>query len=50
MTNDGATVRIGLVSVSDRAAGGVYQDQGIPALTRLAEGSADHSVRRSKPG
>lgn len=24
--------RIGLVSVSDRAAGGVYQDQGIPAL------------------
>ncbi|SMP55172.1 molybdopterin adenylyltransferase [Noviherbaspirillum suwonense] len=26
------TVRIGLVSVSDRASGGVYQDQGIPAL------------------
>jgi molybdopterin adenylyltransferase len=26
------TLRIGLVSVSDRAAGGVYQDQGIPAL------------------
>jgi molybdopterin adenylyltransferase len=25
--------RIGLVSVSDRASGGVYQDQGIPALT-----------------
>jgi molybdopterin adenylyltransferase len=25
-------VRIGLVSVSDRAAGGVYADQGIPAL------------------
>ena len=23
---------IGLVSVSDRASGGVYQDQGIPAL------------------
>src|SRR2546426_1200733 len=23
---------IGLVSISDRAAGGVYQDQGIPAL------------------
>ncbi|MFL6719928.1 MAG: molybdopterin adenylyltransferase [Burkholderiaceae bacterium] len=31
MRNDGAA-RIGLVSVSDRAAGGVYQDQGIPAL------------------
>lgn len=27
------TCRIGLVSVSDRAAGGVYQDQGIPALS-----------------
>ncbi|OGB05989.1 MAG: molybdopterin adenylyltransferase [Burkholderiales bacterium RIFCSPHIGHO2_12_FULL_69_20] len=26
------TVRIGLVSVSDRASAGVYQDQGIPAL------------------
>ena len=25
-------VRIGLVSVSDRASGGVYEDQGIPAL------------------
>jgi molybdopterin adenylyltransferase len=32
MTND-RTARIGLVSVSDRASGGVYQDQGIPALT-----------------
>jgi molybdopterin adenylyltransferase len=26
------TVRIGLVSVSDRASGGVYEDKGIPAL------------------
>jgi molybdopterin adenylyltransferase len=26
------TLRIGLVSISDRAAGGVYADQGIPAL------------------
>ena len=25
-------VRIGLVSVSDRASGGVYEDKGIPAL------------------
>jgi molybdopterin adenylyltransferase len=31
MRNDGVA-RIGLVSVSDRASGGVYQDQGIPAL------------------
>jgi molybdopterin adenylyltransferase len=30
--NDADTVRIGLVSVSDRASSGVYQDQGIPAL------------------
>jgi molybdopterin adenylyltransferase len=29
---DADPVRIGLVSVSDRASGGVYQDQGIPAL------------------
>ena len=29
---DHDTVRIGLVSVSDRASAGVYQDQGIPAL------------------
>ena len=28
----GQTLVIGLVSVSDRASGGVYQDQGIPAL------------------
>ncbi|MDF7679899.1 molybdopterin adenylyltransferase [Enterobacteriaceae bacterium ESL0689] len=27
------TLRIGLVSVSDRASGGIYQDKGIPALT-----------------
>ena len=32
MTNERAA-RIGLVSVSDRASGGIYQDQGIPALT-----------------
>lgn len=26
------TLRIGLVSISDRASSGVYQDKGIPAL------------------
>ena len=26
------TVRIGLVSISDRASAGVYEDQGLPAL------------------
>jgi molybdopterin adenylyltransferase len=30
--SDHDTVRIGVVSVSDRAAGGVYEDKGIPAL------------------
>ena len=25
-------LRIGLVSVSDRASGGIYEDKGIPAL------------------
>lgn len=30
--NELDTVRIGLVSVSDRASAGVYEDQGIPAL------------------
>ena len=32
MSNTLDRVRIGLVSVSDRASAGVYQDQGIPAL------------------
>lgn len=32
MTNRNDTLRIGLVSVSDRASSGVYEDQGIPAL------------------
>ncbi len=32
MTNIMNILRIGLISVSDRAANGIYQDQGIPAL------------------
>ncbi|MBK4736873.1 molybdopterin adenylyltransferase [Noviherbaspirillum pedocola] len=32
MKNDADRARIGLVSISDRASSGVYQDQGIPAL------------------
>lgn len=32
MTESGTELCIGLVSISDRAASGIYQDQGIPAL------------------
>lgn len=33
------TLRIGLLSVSDRAANGIYQDQGIPALEAWLSGA-----------
>ncbi|GGB97776.1 molybdopterin adenylyltransferase [Pseudoduganella buxea] len=51
MTNEvkhGATARellIGLVSISDRASGGVYQDQGIPALEEWLKGAITTSFR-----
>ena len=32
MTHDDDTLQIGLVSISDRASSGVYEDQGIPTL------------------
>lgn len=32
MSTDADTVKIGLVSISDRASSGVYEDKGIPAL------------------
>ena len=32
-----ALLKIGLVSVSDRASSGVYQDQGIPELQQWLE-------------
>jgi molybdopterin adenylyltransferase len=32
VTHSDATLRIGLVSISDRASSGVYKDEGIPAL------------------
>jgi molybdopterin adenylyltransferase len=40
--DDQQTLLIGLVSISDRASAGVYQDQGIPGLTI-------GSTRRSRP-
>ena len=42
------TLRIGLISVSDRAANGIYQDQGIPALESWL-GSAISSPANSHP-
>ena len=43
-------VRIGLVSVSDRASGGVYEDKGIPALRdwlgRAQDALALHQAER----
>ena len=36
MTTDG-TLLLGLVSISDRASQGVYQDEGLPALDWLAK-------------
>ena len=40
-------VRVGLVSISDRASGGVYADQGLPALRTWFEAVlANPDVRR----
>ncbi len=33
------TVKIGLVSISDRASSGVYEDKGLPALTQWLQGA-----------
>ncbi|HGM4930878.1 TPA: molybdopterin adenylyltransferase [Serratia marcescens] len=38
-------LRIGLVSVSDRASGGVYQDKGIPALEEWLSGALATSFK-----
>ena len=39
------TLRVGLVSVSDRASQGVYVDQGIPALQTWLEGAVKNSLQ-----
>ena len=39
------SVRIGLVSVSDRAAGGVYEDKGVPALREWLARALRNSVQ-----
>ena len=39
------TLRVGLVSVSDRASQGVYADQGIPALQTWLEGAVKNSLQ-----
>ena len=38
------TVRIGIVSISDRASAGVYQDQGLPALKDWLTGALKNPV------
>ena len=38
------TVRIGLVSVSDRASSGVYEDKGIPALQSWLQGALKNPI------
>lgn len=40
-------VKIGLVSVSDRASAGVYQDQGIPALQAWLESAVQNPIEYS---
>src|SRR5262249_24780839 len=40
---------VGLVSVSDRASGGVYQDQGIPALEEWLRGAITTPLRCETP-
>ena len=39
------TLVVGLVSISDRASGGVYQDQGIPALEEWLRSALSTPVR-----
>ena len=45
MTTNNTELVIGLVSISDRASGGVYQDQGIPALEDWLKGAITTSYR-----
>ena len=44
-TTSDATLVIGLVSVSDRASGGVYEDKGIPALNEWLAGAVTTPFR-----
>ncbi len=39
MSNEFDIVKIGLVSISDRASSGIYEDQGIPAMKAWLEGA-----------
>ena len=42
--NDNEQVKIGLVSVSDRASKGVYQDEGVPALEQWLSSAVINEV------
>ncbi len=39
------TVRIGIVSISDRASAGVYEDKGLPALQEWLERALQNPVQ-----
>jgi molybdopterin adenylyltransferase len=43
-------VRIGLVSVSDRASAGVYEDKGIPALQAWLGRALRNPIDLGRPG
>jgi molybdopterin biosynthesis enzyme MoaB len=43
------TLRIGLVSISDRASSGVYQDKGIPALEEWLARALTTPLRSDPP-
>lgn len=43
------TLRIGLVSISDRASSGVYQDKGIPALEEWLARALTTPFRAANP-
>ena len=45
VVSDPEILRVGLVSVSDRASQGVYVDQGIPALQAWLEGAVTNSLQ-----
>jgi molybdopterin adenylyltransferase len=48
MSDSHDTIRIGLVSTSDRASQGVYRDEGIPALEEWLRGALENPIEFEK--